>query len=267
MFPSYSQFVPPLFPPTCSKVCSLCLCYCAANRFIWSNFPSSVQFSCSVMSNNLQPHGLQQARPSCPLPIPGVYSNLCPLSWWWHPTISSSIDPFSSHLQSFPASGSFQMSLFFASGGHSIGVSASASVLPLNIQDWSLGWTDWISLLSKGLSKVFSNITVQKHQFLSTQLSLSPTLTSIHDYWKNHSLGKMDFVGKVVSLLLNMLSRLVITFLLRSKPPLISWLQSPSAVILEPRKIVCHCFHCFPIYLPWGGGTRCHDLSFLNVKL
>ena len=118
---------------------------------------SSVAQSCPA----LQPHGLQYSRPPCPSPTPGVYSNSCPLSRWCHPTISSSVVPFSSHIQSFPASGSFLMSQFFASGGQSIGVSASASVLPMNIQDWfPLGWTGWISLLSKGLSRVFSNTTV-----------------------------------------------------------------------------------------------------------
>ena len=116
------------------------------------------------------------------------YSNLCPLSRWCHPNISSSVFPFSSCLQSFPASGSFQMSQSFASGGQSIGVSGSASVLSMNIQNWlPLGCTSWISLQSKGLSRVFSNTTVQKHQFLGIQLSYSPTLTSIHDHWKNHS--------------------------------------------------------------------------------
>ena len=130
------------------------------------------QFSRSVVSNSLWPHGLQHTRPPCPSPTPGVYSNSCPLSWWCHPTISSSVVPFSC-LQSLPASGSFQMSQFFASGGQSIGVSASASVLPMNIQDWfPLGWTGWISLLYKGLSRVFSNTRVQKHQFFSAQLSL-----------------------------------------------------------------------------------------------
>ena len=134
---------------------------------------SSVQFSCSVMSDSLWPHGLQNTRLLCPLSTPGVYSNSYPLSQWGHPTISSSIIPFCSRLQSFPASGSFQMSQLFTSGVQSIGVSASASVLPMNIQDWSpLGWTGWISLLSKGLSRAFSNTTVQKHQFFSAQLSL-----------------------------------------------------------------------------------------------
>ena len=131
----------------------------------------SIQFSCSVMSNSLQPHGLQYARPPCPSPTPRVYSNSSPLIRWCHPAISSSVVPFSSCPQSFPASGSFQMSQFFASGGQCIGV--SASVLPMNIQDWfPLGWTGWISLLSKGLSRIFSNITVQKHQFFSAQLCL-----------------------------------------------------------------------------------------------
>ena len=117
----------------------------------------SVQFSHSVMSNSLWPHEQQHTRPPCPSPTPGVYPNLCPLSQWCHPTILSSVVPFSSCPQSFPASGSFQMSQFFASGGQSIGVSASTSVLPMNIQDWfPLGWTGWISLQSKGLSKVFS---------------------------------------------------------------------------------------------------------------
>ena len=133
----------------------------------------SAQLSCSVVSESLWSHGLQQARPPCPSPPPGVYSNSRPSSQWCYTTISSSVVPFSSHLQSFPASGSFPMSPFFASGGQSIGVSASKSVLPINIQDWfPLGWTGWISLQSKGLSKVFSNTVVQKHQFFCTQLSL-----------------------------------------------------------------------------------------------
>ena len=155
------------------------------------------------------------------------------------------------------------MSQFFTSGGQSIGVSASASILPMNIQDWfPLGWTSWISLLSKELSRVFSNTTVQKHQFFSAQLSLSNS----HPYMttgKNVALTRQTFVGKVMSLLFNMLSSLVIIFLPRSKCLLI-WLQSLSAVILEPPKIVSH---CFPIYLPWRDGTGCHDLSFLNVEL
>ena len=122
------------------------------------------------MSDSLWPHGLQHTRPPCPSPPPGVHSDSCALSQWCHPTISSSLVPFSSCLQSFPASGSFQMSQFFASGGQSIGVSALTLVLPMNIQDWfPLGWTGWISLLSKGFSRVFSNATVQKHQCFGTQ--------------------------------------------------------------------------------------------------
>ena len=133
---------------------------------------SSVQFSHLVMSDSLQPHGLQHARLACPSTTPGVYSNSCPLSWWCHPTISFSVIPFSSCPQSFPVLGSFPVSQFLISGGQSIGVSASASLLPMNIQDWSpLGWIGWISLQSRGLSRVFSSTTVQKHQFFSTQLS------------------------------------------------------------------------------------------------
>ena len=133
----------------------------------------SVQFSHSVISNSLRPHEPQHARPSCPSPTPGVHPNPSPLSRWCHPTISSSVVPFSSCPQSFPATGSFQMSQLFASGGQSIGVSASTSVLPMNTQDCApLEWTGWISFQSKGLSRVFSNTTVQKHQFFGTQLSL-----------------------------------------------------------------------------------------------
>ena len=133
----------------------------------------SVQFSCSVVSDSLRPHGPQHARPPCPSPTPGVYSNSCPLSWWCYPAISSSVIPFSSCPQSLPASESFPMSQLFAWGGQSTGVSALASVFPMNIQDWSpLEWTGWISLKSKGFSRVFSNTTVQKRQFFCTQLSL-----------------------------------------------------------------------------------------------
>ena len=134
---------------------------------------SSVQFSHSVVSDSLRPHGMQHARLPCPSPTPGAYSNSCPLSRWCHPTILSSVIPFFSCLQSFLASGSFPKSQFFKSGGQIIGVSASVSVLPMNIQDWfPLLLTDWISLQSKGLSSVFSNTTVQKHLFFGSQLSL-----------------------------------------------------------------------------------------------
>ena len=135
-------------------------------------FVHSVQFSHSVVSDSLRPHESQHARPPCPSQTPGVHPNPCPLSWWCHPTILSSVVPFSSFPQSFSASGSFQMSQLFTWGGQSIGVSASASALPMNTQDWSpLGWTGWVSLQSKGLSRVFSNNTVQKHQFFGAQLS------------------------------------------------------------------------------------------------
>ena len=190
-------------------------------------FISSVQFNCSVMSNSLQPHGLQHTRPPCPSPNPRVYSNSCPLSRWCHPTISSSVIPFSSHLQSFPASGSFQMIQLFTSGGESIGVSASVSVLPMNNQCWfPLGWTCWISLQSKVLSRVFSNTTVQKHQFFWCSAFLIVQLS--HPYMstgKTTALIRWTFAGKVMSLPSNTLSRFVIAFLPRSKCLLISWLQ------------------------------------------
>ena len=153
------------------------------NRRGRSDTSSSVQFSHSVMSNSLQPHGLQHARLPCPSPTHGSCQTHAHHSC--HPTIPSSVVPFSSCLQSFPASGSLPKSQFFTSGGQSIGVSASASVLPMNIQDWfPLGWSAWISLQSKGLSRVFSNTTVQKHQFFSVQLSLWSNL-HLHDRWKN----------------------------------------------------------------------------------
>ena len=190
------------------------------------------------MSNTLQPHGLQHARPPCPSPTPRVYSNSCPLSRWCHPTISSSVVPFSSCLQSFPAAGSFPMSQPFASGGQSTAVSASTSVLPMNTQDWSpLGWTGWMDLLAvQGTLKSLlqhhsSKASILQHSaFFTVQLS-HPYMTT----GKPIALTRWTFVGKVKSLLFNMLSRLVITFLQRSKHLLISWLQSLSAVIWEPK--------------------------------
>ena len=153
---------------------------------------SSVQFSCSVMSDSLWPHELQLARPPCPTPTPEVHTNSSPSSRWCHPAISSSVIPFSSCPQSLPASKSFPMSQLFAWGSQSTGVSALASFLPKNTQGWSpLGWTGWISLQSKELSRVFSNTTVQMHQFFGALLH-SPTLISIHDHWKNHSLDSTD---------------------------------------------------------------------------
>ena len=179
------------------------------------------QFSHSVVSSSLWP---QHARLPCPSPTPRACSNSCPSSWWCHPAISSSVIPVSSCLQSVPASASFPMRQFFASGGWSFGASAWASVLPTNIQNgFPLGLTGLTSLKSKGLSRVFSNTTVQKH-------------------WKKWTIGKIialtrwTFVSKVVSLLFNMLSRLVIAFLPRSKCLLISWLQLPSAWFWSRRK-------------------------------
>ena len=213
------------------------------------------------MFSSLQPHGLQHARLPCPSPTPRVYSNSCPLRQWCHPTISSSVIPFSTFPKSCPASGSFQMSQLFASGGQSNAISALASVHPTNIHDWfALGWTGWISLMSKGLSRSLlqhhsSKASVlQCSTFFIAQLSY-PFLTT----GKTIALTRCTFFGKVMCLL----SRLVITFLSWSKRLLISWLQSPSAVILEPLppKKVSHWFHCFPICFPWSYGTRCHDLT------
>ena len=160
----------------------------------WLGQFSSVQLLDSVVSDFFQPHGLQHARPLCPSPTPRIYSNSCPLSQWCHPTISSSVIPFFSLLQSFPASGSFQMSHFFSSSGQSIRVSASASILLMNIQDWfPSGWTGWISLHSKGLSRVFSNTTAQNINSSTLSFLYSPNLTSIHNHWKSNSLDYMDF--------------------------------------------------------------------------
>ena len=161
-------------------------------HFQWS------QFNCSAMPNSLEPHGLQHTRPPCPSPTPGACSNSHPLSWWCHPTISSSVVPFSD-LQSFPASRSFQMSQLLASAGQSIGVSASTSVLPVNSQDWSpLGWTGWISLQSKGLWRIFSNTTSKASvlwcsAFFMVQLS-HPYITS----GKTMAFTRKTFVGKVI---------------------------------------------------------------------
>ena len=174
----------------------------AVNFCVW--LISSVQFSSvTQLCLTLQPHGLQHARPPCLSPTPGVYSNSCPLSQWCHPTISSSVIPFSSCLQSFPASGSFQMSQVFASGGQSIGVSASASVFPMNIQDWfPLGWTGWISLQSS--KPQFKSINSLVLSFL-----YSPALTSYMTTRKTIALIRWTFVGRVTSLLFNMLSAAV----------------------------------------------------------
>ena len=227
--------------------------YCKMNSYWFS-----VQFSLSVVFNSLWPHELQHARPPCPSQTLGVHPNPCPLSQWCHPTISSSVIPFSCP-QSFRASESFPMSQLLASVGQSTGVSASTSILPMNTLDWS----DLLAV--QGTLKSL----LQHH---SSKASIFPCLAFFvvqlsHPYMttgKTIALTRWTFDGKIMSLLFNMLSRLVITFLPRRKRLLISWLPSQSAVILEPRKIVSH---CFPFYLQWSDGTRCHDLRFLNVEL
>ena len=192
-------------------------------------------FSHSAMSDSLWPHGQQHTVLACPLPSPRVCSSSWLLNGWCHPTISSSVIPFSSHLQSFQASRCFLVSWLFASGGQSIG--ASDSVLPMNIQDWfPLGWTGWISLQSKGLASVFSNTAVQKHQFFGSQRSL---WSNSHPYMatgKAIALKIWTFVSKVMSLLFYVLPRFVIALLPWSKYPLIYWLESPSAVIFGAPK-------------------------------
>ena len=201
-------------------------CYCC-----------SVAQSCPTLCDPMD--CMQHVRIPCISPSPRVCSNLCPLSQWCHPTISSSVISFSSHLQSFPASGSFPVSWFFESGDQSTGILASASVLPMKSQDWfPLGLTGLISLLSKGLSRVFSNTTAQKHQFFGAQLYLWSN-SHIHTWRleKIIALTIQTFVGKVMSLFFNILSMLVIAFLPRNKRLLISRLQSSSAVILEAKKI------------------------------
>ena len=218
------------------------------------------------MSHSLRPHGLQHSRLPWPSPSPGACSNSRLLNWWCHPTILSSVVPFSC-LQSCPASGSFPMIWIFASGSQSSAASASTSDLPMNIRDWfPLGLIGLISVQSKGLSRVFSNITVQKQSifqcsaFSMVQLS-HPHMTT----GKTIALTRWTLVGKVMSLLFNMLSRLVIAFLPRNKCLLISWLQSPSSVILEPKKIKSLfplCPHLFAMKC-WD---RMHDLRFLNAE-
>ena len=189
------------------------------------------------MSNSLWPHGLQHARLPYPSPTPGACSNSCPLSWWCHPNISSSVSPFSSCLQSLPTSGSFPMSQFFAWGGQRIGISALASVLPMNIQDWFLlAWTGWISLQSKGLSRVFSSQNL-KASTLRQSAILMVQLSHLHmTSWKTIGLTTQTLAAKMMFLLFNMLPRFVIAFLPRIKCLLISWLQLLSAVIFQPKK-------------------------------
>ena len=203
-------------------------------------------FSHEAVTDSLRPQGLQNVTLPCSSPSPGVCSNSCPLNRWCHPIISPSVVPFSSCPQSFSASGSFPMSWPFTSGGQSIG--ASASVLPVNSQSWfPLGLTGLISLLSKGLSRVFFSTTIRKHQLFNAQPSLWSTLTSLHDYWKHRSFDYIDLSWQWDALLFNVLSRFVTAFLPRSKHLLIWRLQSPSPVIFRAQENkICLCFHIFP---------------------
>ena len=215
------------------------------------------------MSDSLRSHGLQHPRLPGPSSNPRASSNSCPSSQWCYPTISSSFVHFSSCLQPFPASGSFPMSQFFTSGAQSIAASASLPVLSMNIQDWSpLQFTGLISMQSKGLARVFSNTTVQKNQFFSTELFLCSNF-HIHTWLLEKPYVWLWWHLLIMSLLFNILSRLLIAFLPRCK-----CLNFMTAVTIccdfaAQENKVCH---CFPIYLLWSDGTRYHDLSFLNVE-
>ena len=228
------------------------------------------------MSDSLRPRESQHARPPCPSLTLRVYSNSCPLSQWCHSAVSSYVTPFSSCPQSLPASGSFPVSQLFARGGQCIGVSASESVLPMNtfrvspsnehpgLISFRIDWLDLLAVqgtLKSLLQHHSSKASIYRRPaFFTAQLS-HPYVTT----GKTIALTRRTFVDKIMSLLFNMQSRLVITFLPRSKRLLISWLQSPSAVILEPKKWSLTLFPLFP-HLFLSDGTRCHDLSFLNVE-
>ena len=218
------------------------------------------------MFNSLQPHRPQHTRTLCPPLSPRVCSDSCPLSQWCYPTISSSAVPFSFCLQFFTASVIFPVSWLFTSGGQSIETSASASVLPMDIQGWfPLGLTGLISLQSKGLSRVFSSTIIQKHQYFGAEPSLWSN-SHIMNTGKTIALTWWTFVGKVVSLLFNMLSRFVIAFLPRDK-----YLNFMAAVIVHSdfgaqENKISQCFHFVPFYLSWSDRTGGHDLSFLNAE-
>ena len=222
------------------------------------------------MYDSLQPHGLQHARLPRPLLSASVCSNSCPLNQWCHPNSSSSIPHFSSCPQSFPASGSFPVSQLFTSGSQNFGASASASVLPMNIQGWfPLGLTGLISLFSKetNLSRVFCSTSIWKHQVYSAQSSL--WLNSHIHIWlleKTIALTTQIFVVKVMSLIFNTLSRFLIAFLPRSKHLLILWLSHCPHWFSRWRIWNWYCFHFSPIYLPWHNRARFRDRSFLNVE-
>ena len=230
---------------------------------------SSVQFSLSVVSNSLRPHELQYTWPPCPSPIPGVHPNSCPSSRWCHPAISSSVVPFSSCPQSLPASEFSSESALHKRWPKywSFSFSISPSKEHPGLISFRMDWLDVLavqgtrkSLLQHHSSKAS---ILWRSAFFTVQLSHPYTTTG-----KAIALTRWTFVGKVMSLFLNMLSRLVITFLPRSKCLLVSWLQSPSAVILEPPKIKSDTVSTVsPSFFPWSDGTRCHGLSFLNVEL
>ena len=194
-------------------------------------------FSHPVMSDSLWPHELQHARTHCSSPSPGICPSSCSLPWWCHPAFSSSEALFSFCPQSSPESGTFPMSCLFASDDQNTGASGSASVLLVNIQGWSpLRLTDLVSLLSKGLSGVVSSTQSESINSLAFCLLYSPALTTVHGHWEDHNLTTQTFVSRVMSLLFNTLSRFVLAFLPRRNHLLISWLQSPSVVSLEPKK-------------------------------
>ena len=245
-------------------MCELC-------HFLWfvirnprEQYTLLLLFSCWFTSNSLWPHGLQHDRLPCSSLSPRVCSDSCPLSRWCYQTISFSVVLFSSCLQSFPASGSFPVNRLFASGGRSIGASASASVLPMSIQGWfPLDVTGFTPLKAKGLSRVLSSTTIWRHQFFGAQPSLWSSSHIRTWLLEKPWLWLHPFVAKwYVCFLIHCLG--LSAFLPRSMCLLISWLQSPSTVILDPRKI-CHLFHFFPFYLPWSDGTRCHDIYIFFI--
>ena len=229
----------------------------------WAKKPGRRFSTRSVTSDSLQPHGLQQARRSCPSSSPWVHPNSCPLSQWCHPTISP--------LLLLP---SISPSIRVFSSESALWIwwpkywRFNFSISPSNEYSGLISFRiDWFDLLeSKGLSRVFSS-TIQKHRFFSAQPFFMVQLSHLYmNIGKTIPLPICSFASREMSLRFNMLSRFVRAFLPRIRSLLISWLQSPSVVILEPKKIVSHCFHCLPTYLPWSDGTRCHDLSFRHVE-
>ena len=228
--------------------------------------PLTLLYSHSVISSSLRPHELQHSRLPCPSPSPRSCSNSCPLSEWCHPTISFSVVSFSSCFQSFPASESF-LSQFFASGGQSIGASVSASVLLMNSQDWFLlGLTGLIPLQPRESQESFPTPQFKSTNSSVINLLYGPNFTSIHDYWKNHSFDYTDLCWQsnistfkyAVYICHNFSSKEQLSFNFMAAVTICSDFGA------QENKI-CHCFHCFPSYLPWSDGTRCHDLHFLWI--